>query len=341
MEALKAQIAAQKRRLAPTDDPAVKYMRRGERERQQTPRSASPVESPAPRPRDEHAEAPAELSASDRETIAWLREHGEPARLFGESEHARLERKRAAETRARRPTPPDAPQADKPPATSEESAPSSATDTTARVPAKLREGVGMNSVLDLKLMWTDQSRVYPIIYYTLKGLLADWAEALAQRSEKERESVQGRQLSAIHAQATENLKPLFKTLRRRALEPDILLHMAEIVHYMQLREYRKANDSYIQLSIGNAPWPLGIIGAKYVPTLTPASTSALLTKSWRMPPRWPTVRLADSRSAERRGQPKIYPESQTAHHFCTVPCTPPEADHSTPPTISASSWDDS
>lgn len=36
------------------------------------------------------------------------------------------------------------------------------------------------------------------------------------------------------------------------------MRIAEIVHYMQKREYRHANDSYLQLSIGNAPWPIGV-----------------------------------------------------------------------------------
>jgi pre-mRNA-splicing factor 18 len=34
--------------------------------------------------------------------------------------------------------------------------------------------------------------------------------------------------------------------------------MAQIVHYMQKREYQKANDAYLRLSIGNAPWPIGV-----------------------------------------------------------------------------------
>lgn len=37
----------------------------------------------------------------------------------------------------------------------------------------------------------------------------------------------------------------------------MLLRIAEIVHFLQKREYRHANDSYLQLSIGNAPWPIG------------------------------------------------------------------------------------
>ena len=38
----------------------------------------------------------------------------------------------------------------------------------------------------------------------------------------------------------------------------MLARIAEIVHHMQKRQYQKANDSYLRLSIGNAPWPIGV-----------------------------------------------------------------------------------
>jgi pre-mRNA-splicing factor 18 len=38
----------------------------------------------------------------------------------------------------------------------------------------------------------------------------------------------------------------------------MLARMAEVVHYMQKRQYQRANDSYLRLSIGNAPWPIGV-----------------------------------------------------------------------------------
>jgi pre-mRNA-splicing factor 18 len=38
----------------------------------------------------------------------------------------------------------------------------------------------------------------------------------------------------------------------------MLVRIAEIVHYMQKRQYQRANDSYLRLSIGNAPWPIGV-----------------------------------------------------------------------------------
>ena len=42
------------------------------------------------------------------------------------------------------------------------------------------------------------------------------------------------------------------------LPGDVLARIAEIVYYMQTRQYQKANDSYLRLSIGNAPWPIGV-----------------------------------------------------------------------------------
>ncbi|PWN39168.1 hypothetical protein IE81DRAFT_326798, partial [Ceraceosorus guamensis] len=83
------------------------------------------------------------------------------------------------------------------------------------VEEKGREGVGMNSLLDLELVKKDIDKVYPIIYYTLKGLLRDWEEALAQRSLEVRQTTQGKLMAATQVQSAEYLKPLFKQLRQR------------------------------------------------------------------------------------------------------------------------------
>jgi len=88
--------------------------------------------------------------------------------------------------------------------------------------------------------------------------------------------------AATCATSAEYLKPLFKSLRKRVrpsppllssstrapadaaphrpqeLAPDVLQNIAEITHNMQKREYLRANDAYLRLSIGNAPWPIGV-----------------------------------------------------------------------------------
>lgn len=304
MEALKAHIAAQKRKAASETESTSKYMRRGSIEQIQRAASAEeerdspspparalaiPTSPPQamqkPEPADEIKER---FNISNEDAVKRLRQKSEPIRLFGESDRDRRLRLRALELleehdvharqghddskRFMRTTESQVimdriekhPSSQVPSESTDSRNATASHESKARVPARMREGIGMHTVMDLKLMWSDPARVYPILYYTLKGLLEDWAAALAQRPEDVRLSAQGRHVASLHAQTAEYIKPLFKTLRRRSLEPDVLLRMAEIVHYMQLREYRKANDSYLQLSIGNAPWPIGITMAGYV-----------------------------------------------------------------------------
>lgn len=42
------------------------------------------------------------------------------------------------------------------------------------------------------------------------------------------------------------------------LDYAILAHLVGIVRECQAKEYRRAFDRYIQLTIGNAPWPIGV-----------------------------------------------------------------------------------
>ncbi|KAJ9123929.1 hypothetical protein QFC22_000720 [Naganishia vaughanmartiniae] len=123
------------------------------------------------------------------------------------------------------------------------------------VPATKHED---EQILDLNLVKTDPRKVYPLIYYALKKVLREWADFLDERPDDIKRSVQGKNAAATQAQTAEYLKPLFKQLRNRALEHDVLRLLAEIIHFMQKREYQAANDAYLRLSIGNAAWPIGV-----------------------------------------------------------------------------------
>ncbi|GAA5982671.1 hypothetical protein JCM10908_006740 [Rhodotorula pacifica] len=113
-------------------------------------------------------------------------------------------------------------------------------------------------LVDLDLVRTNPHKVYPQIYHAFKRVLKEWEQSLADRPESVKRTTQGKMAAATHATSSEYLKPLFKSLRKRELEPDVLMNIAKIAHYMQVREYLKANDAYLQLSIGNAPWPIGV-----------------------------------------------------------------------------------
>ncbi|EFP77460.1 mRNA splicing protein prp18 [Puccinia graminis f. sp. tritici] len=112
--------------------------------------------------------------------------------------------------------------------------------------------------VDLNLIKTEPRKIYPQIYFALKRVLKEWEQSMAERPDHIRRSAQGKLVAATQKQSAEYLKPLFKSLRKRELAPDVLQAVAEIVHHMQTREYIRANDAYLRLSIGNAPWPIGV-----------------------------------------------------------------------------------
>ncbi|KAK4698805.1 pre-mRNA-splicing factor 18, partial [Phenoliferia sp. Uapishka_3] len=113
-------------------------------------------------------------------------------------------------------------------------------------------------LVDMTLVKSNPHKIYPQIYFALKRVLKEWEQSLEDRPDAIKRSTQGKIAAATMQTSADYLKPLFKSLRKRDLAPDVLAAIAEITHNMQKREYMLANDAYIRLSIGNAPWPIGV-----------------------------------------------------------------------------------
>lgn len=96
-----------------------------------------------------------------------------------------------------------------------------------------------------------------IIIY-LKRVISEWSKSLAERPDEVKRSVDGKLKSATLAQTENFLKPLYKRLKKRTLQADVLRQVTLMLQLTIQREYMKANDEYIRLSIGNAPWPIGV-----------------------------------------------------------------------------------
>ncbi|KAF7424334.1 mRNA splicing protein prp18 [Pleurotus ostreatus] len=298
MDALKAEIATKRKALTEDPILAsrpTKYMRRGEIEKmkeeqerkareekeqaertareaaqekkaaqdlaksQQTPtsRSASPAQGSTVR----DAESPkpeSSFSISNEETIRRLRVKGQPIRLFGESDKDRRLRLRALELIEEKGHDRQGGQNDFKKAL--EDVENVERELKSKTKGKKKDETDSQSmgVLDLDLLKTDPDRLYPIIYYTLKRTLKEWEEAMDERPDHIKRTTQGKLAAATQVQSAQYLKPLFKALRSRSLASDVLARMAEIVHHMQKRQYQRANDAYLRLSIGNAPWPIGV-----------------------------------------------------------------------------------
>ncbi|KAF8150558.1 Prp18 domain-containing protein [Crassisporium funariophilum] len=292
MDALKAEIATKRKVIQ--DDPVrpSKYMRRGDidrlreeheqkaREDQKKVEDARPVIGNTPEPskstrpsftpassststltRDTDSPAPPEslYNVSNEETVRRLRGKGQPIRLFGESDKDRRLRLRALELIEEKGHDRQGGQNDFKKALEDvENNERELRSKNTKGKKKDDADPGANSVIDLALIKSDPDKLYPLIYYALKRTLKEWEEAMDERPEQIKRTTQGKLAAATQVQSAEYLKPLFKTLRSRSLPADMLARMAEIVHHMQKRQYQRANDSYLRLSIGNAPWPIGV-----------------------------------------------------------------------------------
>ena len=97
-----------------------------------------------------------------------------------------------------------------------------------------------------------------VLHTFLKYLLELWGKKLNARKEEEKTSMRGKIASATYTQTQSYLRPLFKQLKTGKITNDILRHLVIIVQHLLDREYVKANDAYLQMAIGNAPWPIGV-----------------------------------------------------------------------------------
>ncbi|TRM64948.1 Prp18 domain-containing protein [Schizophyllum amplum] len=243
--------ALQKERAATTSKSNVRSM------------FANPGTPSIPEP-DASASVPATGEAfniSIEETIRRLRQKGQPIRLFGETDRDRRLRLRALELIEERGHDRQGGQNDFRKALEDvEKVERERQSKGAREKGKKKDETAASAVgvLDLTLIKTDPDKLYPLIYYALKRTLKEWEEAMDDRPEEVKRTTQGKLAAATQVQSAEYLKPLFRQLRARNLPSDVLGRIAEIVHHMQMRQYQRANDSYLRLSIGNAPWPIGV-----------------------------------------------------------------------------------
>ncbi|KAI0709857.1 pre-mRNA splicing factor [Earliella scabrosa] len=205
------------------------------------------------------------FNISNEETIRRLRAKGQPIRLFGESDKDRRLRLRALELIEEKDHERHGGQNDFKKALEDvENVERLMKDKQTQEAAEKEKGKKKESeslvseVLDLGLIKSDPDKLYPLIYHALKKALKEWEQWMDDRPEHVKRTTQGKLAAATQRQSAEYLKPLFKLLRARNLPPDMLARIAEIVHHMQKRQYQKANDSYLRLSIGNAPWPIGV-----------------------------------------------------------------------------------
>ncbi|XP_048024822.1 pre-mRNA-splicing factor 18 isoform X2 [Megalobrama amblycephala] len=207
------------------------------------------------------------MTLSRQEVIRRLRERGEPIRLFGESDYDAFQRLRKIEILA--------PEVNKGLRNDLKAAMDKIDQQYLNEIVGGTEGSEVDTQHDLKvheenttieelealgvsLGSGDDFRDMDVINKVLRFLLGVWAKDLNSREDHVKRSVQGKLASATQKQTESYLEPLFRKLRKKNLPADIKESITDIIKFMLQREYVKANDAYLQMAIGNAPWPIGV-----------------------------------------------------------------------------------
>jgi len=90
-------------------------------------------------------------------------------------------------------------------------------------------------------------------------LLKRWGCDLNARDESVKRSARGRLEAGTHKQTVENLRPLVRSLEKYTINSDIRHHLINICRLCIVdRDYIRANNAYMEMAIGNAPWPVGV-----------------------------------------------------------------------------------
>ena len=67
--------------------------------------------------------------------------------------------------------------------------------------------------------------------------------------------------TTIFLQTKMYIKPLLKLLKKNTMSDDIRDSLSSMVKYIMHKDYILANEKYMEMAIGNAPWPIGVTNA--------------------------------------------------------------------------------
>ncbi len=105
---------------------------------------------------------------------------------------------------------------------------------------------------------TDTNDPHKTIHGFFKMLLRQWEDELANRPDSIKRTAAGKNETKTLKQCKDYIRPLFKLCKNRTLEENIMGSLLKIVNCCKEGEFVKANDSYMDVAIGRAAWPIGV-----------------------------------------------------------------------------------
>lgn len=201
------------------------------------------------------------------EVIRRLRERGEPITLFAETESmafARLRQCEISQPEANRGFRNDFQEAmeqvDQAYLQEMFANTSSSKEEKKNELAELDESVDWEGIKVMAQKMGRNNKEYDmdVIMTLLTYILKLWNDQVAGYSKHETMSTKVKMTRVIYTQTKEYVKPLFRKLKNRSLSDDILESLTDICKHLLNRNYIHASDAYLEMAIGNAPWPIGV-----------------------------------------------------------------------------------
>ena len=189
------------------------------------------------------------LPFNEREISNRLTALGQPILLFGESQKCRLERLKIFETLYE----------DKMDSQNILQTISLQKSDGPSFPSNFKSAMDVEAIQP-SLIKEDFETVLKRMHLFFHLLLDEWKESLLELDDVKNKTPHGKLALRTVKQTEIYLKPLFQGLSAQKLDLDILTKLCEICYHMQRKAHNKANDTYMRLSIGNAPWPIGVTG---------------------------------------------------------------------------------
>jgi len=95
----------------------------------------------------------------------------------------------------------------------------------------------------------------------IKVMLRLWGQELNSRDDEVKQSVKGKTEATTYTQSRIYLKPLLRMLKKQTLTDDIRDSLVQMVKETLQRNYIASHERYMEMAIGNAPWPIGVTNA--------------------------------------------------------------------------------
>lgn len=96
------------------------------------------------------------------------------------------------------------------------------------------------------------------LYNWFHLMFQEWERELDTLPLDSKENSEGREKLGIYKQCRGYMKPLLRLLKHNEISKEIMNKLFEVMVFCLDKDFIRAHDKYIELAIGNAPWPMGV-----------------------------------------------------------------------------------